>query len=88
MSKADEINEIMKRANMQIMYVIKDLEEKTGMRCYDIHLKRKGWASDRPCSHSSSYDDITVDCFVLLRKKQYELSDGGDKNEMVKAYYY
>ena len=88
MNKAEEINEIMKRANMQIMYIIKDLENKTGMRCYDIHLKRKGWASSRPESHSSSYEDETVDCFVLLRKKQYEFPNGGDREELVKEYYY
>jgi hypothetical protein len=88
MSKAEEINEIMKRANMQIMYIIKDLENKTGMRCYDIDVKRKGWASIRPESHSSSYKDETVDCFVLLRKKQYELPSGGDREELVKEYYY
>lgn len=88
MNKAEELNEIMKRANMQIMYIIKDLENKTGMRCYDIHVKRKGWASSRPESHSSSYEDETVDCFVLLRKKQYELAEGGDKNALLSTYYF
>jgi len=88
MSKADEINEIMKRANMQILHIIKDFENKTGMRCYDIHVKRKGWASQRPDSHSSSYDDVTVDCFVILRKKQSEYVEGGDKDTLISAYYY
>ena len=88
MSKTDEINEIMKRANMQILHIIKDLENKTGMRCCDIHVKRKGWASQRPDSHSSSYDHVTVDCFVLLRKKQSEYAEGGDKNTLISAYYY